>query len=299
MVAAATLLLPSHFSGNLVFLTPTVSDGRSLNILLDTGGYDLIAPGTVDSLGLPTAPVSLGSRPRATVAFPKFLPGASIPVPATRWLIARPEAFASTFALNVDATLGASWFASGALSIDYRRQQVALESISASQQTVSIEVKSAPPPVEQLPGETLVLVPVSVGGESLSMLLDTGATARIRPEFRTRMPDASAVRQVSFASRSLVERWHREHPDWPFVPNGAELPSGSGFRNADMIRVDVLSVGMRRAPPTWFLARSDDETFADLTKAFGRPVAGDLGGDAFREWKITIDLGSRMLGIGT
>jgi hypothetical protein len=285
---AATVILPSHFSGNAVFLTPALTDGRSVSILLDTGGYDLIAPATVEALGLVASPLELGNRPRATVAFPPFSPSATIGTRPTRWLIARPSAFSSTFAMTVDATLGTSWI-DEPLSIDYSRRRVTFENPRRSPQAVTIEVRRTPPPAEQLPSETLLLVPVSVAGESLNMLLDTGATARILPQYRDRMPDRSEVRQVCFGSRDLVGRWHREHPDWPFVLSGAEVPGENGFRPTDMIRVDSLFVGMRRAPPTWFLARPDDETFRYLSKAFGKPVAGDLGGDALRDWKITID----------
>jgi hypothetical protein len=293
---AATIPLPAVFEGNAVVLTPqTAANGATVRILADSGGYDLIEPSAVTRLALDSTPLKLGSADRATVAFPAFRSNASFPAPSTRWLVARPNVFATTFALAVDATLGPSWFADRLVQVDYPGRRVAvLDAAPAGATAVPLVVARGRPAAVELPPEMLALVDVAIAGETLTMLLDTGATARIDATLRDRMPDAAPVRQVSFADAALVARWHAAHPDWDYAAAGAQVPEDDGFHSTALIRVPALAVGGRTARPTWFLARPDDN-LAQLTKRLGRTISGDLGGDALRAWRVTFDLAHERL----
>ena len=64
---------------------------------------------------------------------------------------------------------------------------------------------------------------------------------------------------------------------------------------APAILVPALRVGTAAAAPTWFAGRRDPSTFAALSKQLGKPVAGDLGGDALRTWRVTFDFKNERL----
>jgi hypothetical protein len=292
--ADARVELPVSFEGNAIVFTPRLAGGAPMRVLLDSGGYDLIEPAAVTRLALATTPMKLGTADRATVAFPPFRSDAAIPAPSTRWLVARPNVFASTFALDLDGTLGASWFLDHTLTVDYPHRSAALPDAPPAGATRVPLVVAQSPPLPGLPPEALALVDVTVAGETLTMLLDTGATARIDAALRARMPDAAPVRQICFADAALVARWHGAHPDWEYAAAGAQVPEDDGLRTAAMIRVPSVAVAGRAAPPTWFLARPDDN-FAELSRRLRRTVAGDLGGDALRAWRVTFDLGKEQM----
>ncbi len=103
-------------SGNVVVFTPEDEAHRTLRVLLDTGGYDLIESDAATRFGLERAPVELRSGTRESVAFPSWI-SSSFPPPPTRWLVARPNALRDGFAARVDATLGPAWLLDRALTV--------------------------------------------------------------------------------------------------------------------------------------------------------------------------------------
>jgi hypothetical protein len=279
-------------TGNVVVLVPRVAGHRPIRILLDSGGYDLIDRSAVARFGLRGTSVVLGARhaPRTAVDSPHFAAGASLPPSATRWLVARKGALANGFFANIDATLGPSWLAANTVTVDYPRHRVVLAPAPAHAVSVPLSVKTYPPPAPSLPAPAVATLAITVAGERLTMLLDTGATARIRPMYRALMPDRSAVRQVNFADPRLVARWHRDHPAWRYITSGAEEPGDSRGTYGAMILVPDLRVGSARAWPTWFVARNDGSTYKTLSAQMGHAISGDLGGEALRRWRVTFNL---------
>ena len=61
-----------------------------------------------------------------------------------------------------------------------------------------------------------------------------------------------------------------------------------------LLRVPEFQIGTHRAP-TWFGVREDAETYTNLTRMFKTKVEGDLGGEAFRSWRITIGVPDEAL----
>jgi hypothetical protein len=291
---AQAVALPARVEGNVVVLTPALQSGRRLRILVDSGGYDLIDPPAAVRTGSVARPVALRGRSgRSAIAFPAFAP--RIPLPPTRWLIARPSAFASTFAVPVDATLGASWMRRYAITVDYPRRTVSLAAAAPNAASVPLRVAIGVAPAPDLPPIVIATIDVRIAGEALTMLLDTGSTASIGVAARRAMPDRSAVRQACLIDAVTLERWHRAHPRWPYIASGAALPGDPPGSRSAMIRVPSVGIGALRSWPTWFVARADRSTFAALSKRLGRPVTGDLGGDALRSWKVTYDLAASRL----
>jgi hypothetical protein len=128
------------------------------------------------------------------------------------------------------------------------------------------------------------------------MLLDTGATARVREPAKRFLDDAEPVHQVCLIEGSVLRRWHRAHPRWAFAESAFDVAGDRNGAASAAILVPELHIGALQAPPTWFVERRDASTFAALSKALGKTVSGDLGGDALRRWRVTFDLhGERLL----
>lgn len=302
----APVPLPGTVAGNVVILTPSDAAGRQVRILVDSGGFDLIESDAASRLGLERAQIELGGKPRETVAFPAWNAPAPAAPTRTRWLVARPNALRDGFAPAIDATFGPAWLLDHPLIVDYPRGTIeapadgsarAAESAppgrAAAQVALTVGVGRATIP--SLPPAALVTVDVSVAGESLTLLLDTGATARVRDAVKGAMPDAEPIHQVCLIAPSVIERWRRAHPAWAYARAAFDVAGDDDGAASPAILVPDLAIGSQRALPTWFVARRDESTFAAVSKQIGKPVVGDLGGDALRRWRVTFDLKNERL----
>jgi hypothetical protein len=287
--------VPGTVAGNVVVLTPADEAHRTLRVLLDTGGFDLIESDAATRFGLERAPVELRSGKRETVAFPSWI-AMSFPPPTTRWLVARPNALRDGFAPPIDATLGPAYLLEHALTVDYPHRTIELGGPSDGGTAVPLTLAVGRPAAAGLPPEAYALVGVTVAGEPLTMLLDTGATARVREPVKRYVDDGEPVHQICLIEGSVLHRWHRAHPRWTFAESAFDVAGDSNGAASAAILVPELRIGNLPAPPTWFVERRDASTFAALSKALGKTVAGDLGGDALRRWRVTFDLhGERLL----
>ena len=284
--------LPGTLAGNVVILTPENAQHRRLRVLVDSGGYDLIDGGAADAFGLQRAPIELGGKPRFTVPFPEWM-RASVPSPETAWLIARDGVLREGFAPQLDATLGPSWLLHHAITVDYPRRTIELARPDESGTSVPLTVGVGRAALPSLPPAGLATIDASVGGAPLTFLLDTGATARVLPAAMSMMPDAAPIRQVCLVESSLLATWHGVHPEWSYVEAAFDVAGDAPA--APAILVPDLRVGGLLASPTWFAARRDASTFAAISKQMGKPVSGDLGGDALRRWRVTFDLKNERL----
>jgi hypothetical protein len=284
--------LPGTVAGNVVILTPQDARHRRLRVLVDSGGYDLIDGTAADALGLQRSPIELGGKPRFTVAFPEWM-RTTVPAPETAWLIARDGVLRDGFALELDATLGPSWLLDHPITVDYPHGTIELARSDEAGTAVPLTVGVGRAAIPSLPPTGLATIDVSVGGSPLTLLLDTGATARVLPGATSLMPDAAPVRQVCLAETNLLATWHRVHPEWRYMEAAFDVAGDAPA--APAILVPDLRVGNLLASPTWFVARRDASTFAALSTQTRKTVSGDLGGDALRRWRVTFDLKNERL----
>jgi hypothetical protein len=293
--AAAHTRLPGTVSGNVVILTPEDAAHRQVRILVDSGGYDLIESDAVTRLGLARSQIELGGKKRETAAFPSWSPP-SLPAPAaTRWLIARPGALHDGFAPRIDATFGPSWLLDHPITVAYPHKTIESGAAPERGTRVPLTVGVGRAAIPALPPTALVTIDVSVAGERLTMLLDTGATARVRETVKRMMPDDEPVHQVCLIEVSVLERWRHAHPSWTYAESAFDVAGDSNGAASPAILVPDLRIGAQRALPTWFVARRDASTFAAVSKQMRKTVVGDLGGDALRRWRVTFDLKNEQL----
>jgi hypothetical protein len=284
IVAAAAIT--SSFVGNAVFVIPS-SAQPALKLRLDTGGYDLVNAAAARRARLEEGKAHLTSGDRSTFA----LPPSSLSADAL--LQARDGALESTFVEPVDGTLSLGRFMTQPLTIDFPRKTVALGESHRGGDRVAMTVGVGPRPAPGLVPAASALVPVTVGGERVMMLLDTGADVAIDAANRRRFDDASATRSLPLISKALFDRLHAGHPDWTVVTGAARMAETKD--GVTLLRIPDFAIGTHRAPPTWFAVRADAATYATLTRMFSTKVEGDLGGEAFRAWRITIDVPREVL----
>jgi hypothetical protein len=280
LVAAAGIA--SSFVGNAVFVFPSSSE-PSLKLRLDTGGYDLVSAAAAHRMHLKEGTVHLTSGDRSTFELPQ--PSA---LSSDALLQARPGALESTFVEPVDGTLSFGRFATQPLTIDFPKKTVTLGESHPGGDRVTMTVGLGPRPAAGLAPTAFALVPVTIGGERIMMLLDTGADVAIDAAHRNRFDDAAATRSLPLIPTSLFERLHARHPGWNVLNGAAHMAETKSA--VTLLRLPEFLIGTHRAPPTWFAVREDKETYTNLTRMFKTNVEGDLGGEALRAWRITIDV---------
>ena len=285
-VAVATVIA-SSFAGNAVFVFPSTGE-PALTLRLDTGGYDLVSGAVARRLHLKEGTVHLAGGDRSTFELPQ--PSA---LSADLLLQARSGALESTFVEPVDGTLGLGRFAAQPLTIDFPHKTVTLGEADPGGDRVTMTAGLGPRAIPGIAPTGFALVPVTIDGERVMMLLDTGADVAIDAADRSRFDDAAATRSLPLIPKALFDRLHARHADWAVLSGAAHMAEAKG--PVTLLRVPVFHIGSHRGPPTWFAVREDAETYATLTRMFGTNVDGDLGGEAFRAWRITIDVAHEAL----
>ncbi|HET6843633.1 MAG TPA: hypothetical protein VFK06_18430 [Candidatus Angelobacter sp.] len=105
-------------------------------------------------------------------------------------------------------------------------------------------------------GESFPRIQAIIDDEVIDFLFDTGANTVLTDSAMKIIHDRRAAhRATSFINQSILDRWHKKHPDWKMVEKAEK---GS---YATMIEVPALIVGGYRAGPVWFTAREDTRPF--------------------------------------
>ena len=117
------------------------------------------------------------------------------------------------------------------------------------------------------------------------MLLDTGATAKpsAAGEHATGTPTVHGYGVTSYAPRSLIDRWHVRHPDWPLVEDGDAL-----IPHMRVIRVPEVQIANWSLGPIWFTERAD-RNIEGLGKYMSGPVQGSAGANIYQHFVMTVD----------
>lgn len=279
--------IASSFVGNAVFVIPS-SAQPSFKLRLDTGGYDLVSAAAARRTQLKEGTVHLTSGDRATYALPQ--PSALSP---DALLQARDGALESTFVEPVDGTVSLGRFMTQPLTIDFPNKTVVLDEPRPGGDRVAMTVGLGARPAPGLVPAASAILPVTIDGERVMMLLDTGADVAIDAAFRARFDDTSATRSLPLISKELFDRLHARHPGWAVLNGAARMAETKDA--VTLLQIPDVRIGTHRAPPTWFALRADAQTYTFLSRAFGTKVAGDLGGEALRGWRVTIDVAQEVL----
>jgi hypothetical protein len=285
---AAAEPVPAEFLHDQVWLMPKV-EGQTLRFFTDTGGgFNAISQAVAERLGLVAETVEVDGRPMQLTGFPDFDAGHALPAAPEYFMDGRLAVVdAGMFPVKGDGFLGGRWFADGIWSFDYPAGR--LERLDAY---AAPEAAGTPAPLgfqTNAAGQRTMHFPsmdITVDGEVLPVLLDTGATATLGEDAAAMhgLPVGTDV-GTSFIEREVFERWVAKHPDWRVAERGDAMAQGS-FR---MIEVPQVEIAGHVVGPVWFAERPPGAFQKYMASMMDRPTWGAIGGSGLKYFHMVID----------
>ena len=277
-------VLPARFEADRIFLELRTAEGQSLRLFTDTGGGLYLHDHVAERLGLAVEQArGDGGQPLEVVSLPPLHPDTPMP-PVTvldgRLPVAHAAPFGDVFG---DGILGQGWFRERVWTFDYGAQTLVLHEAAPG----CDDGHELPLGFQEQDGRRTASYPriqAEVDGQTLDLLLDTGATVLLTESGLAALGDGGpAERATSFVVRSVFDRWRAAHPDWPVIE--------AADRMADdpMIEVPAVTVGGLRVGPVWFTARDDPNFHEYMSQWMDRRIDGALGGSALRYLRLTVD----------
>jgi len=287
--SADTGSLPVSFSNNLIFATPVTVHNDSLEFYTDTGGgTNMIWRKTVEDLDLKTISKTRRQKSIETTSFPEFKQSASLPSSSviSRFRNSLMIREIDNFSPAASGFLGAPWFANRIWRFNYPEHKLShLSSYDWSNADdegivpLHFQTNNKGKRTSHFPRMTVI-----VDGDSLDMLVDTGAQALLSKKAARHFQNkASDQVGTSFIIASIFDKWREEHPDWKIIKN-ADLRS-----EMPMIRVPKLTIANQTAGPVWFTKRRDSNFKKYMSRWMDKEIVGALGGSAFQHFNIIVD----------
>ncbi|MDB4910141.1 MAG: aspartyl protease family protein [Gemmatimonadetes bacterium] len=288
--------LAARYIADRPYATPVTARGDTLLLFLDTGGgANMLYPQALERAGMRAEWVREDGDSVQLAQLPAFSVGAWIPLPGAasptgeRLMVVPPQSSSKDAG---DGMLGRTWFANRVWRLDYLAHTLTLvrdespatatthDARDAHRVPLGFQLDSAGQRTTHFPR-----VRVEVAGDSLDLLLDTGATVDLTDAAWATLRDDGAPRErgTSFIVQSVFERWRREHPDWRVIEHAdhaSDMP---------MIQVRELRVGGHVVGPAWFTMRPDKNFHEFMSQWMDRPVDGALGGSVLRNFRVTLD----------
>jgi hypothetical protein len=282
------LILPVRYDEHRFYVEPVTIEGDKLSFFTDTGGGLFIFSDVVDRLKISVLKFEENGRPLEYIELPKFKEGASIPPP----LGSRGRLFVFTASqrrsLDRDwsGMLGQQWFADRVWTFDYPNKRLLLRSdgdLPASEAsrrvTLGFQTNSAGRRTTHFPR-----IQVSIDGEMLDLLFDTGASTELTETALAALNDKRpAIRATSFITANVFEKWRKRHPRWRVI-EGAEKGS-----NEAMIEVPKIDVAGYTVGPVWFTRRADKNFHEYMSQWMDKRIEGALGGNALHHFRVSVD----------
>jgi hypothetical protein len=276
--------LPAKMEHHRFFVDAQAPSGQVLRLFTDSGGGMNLTTHGADELGLPyDKDTNLGSPDEpvfGTTSWPAY---------AGPW-IPPPKAADVQLAIMPgppwmgDGMLGAPWFGDRTWEWDYRAGTLRLLPDGALPEADPAHVVKLGFQRGDDGAHTthFARIPARIDGEELQFLFDTGATFRLDEAAAAALGDAGVRQRAgNFITASVMRRWRERHPDWTY------LEKGDG--GMAMICVPSVEVAGYATGPAWFSARPDKAFHEYMAQWMDRPVDGALGGETFRDFRITVD----------
>ncbi len=272
----------AEFIHHRIWVTP-VLQGRTLRFFTDTGGgWNAIAKSTVRRLAL--KPISDNSV--EVVDWPVFDNAHAVPAPSPHFRAGRLQV-APDEILWGDGTLGGRWHADAVWEFDYPGKRLSrLRGFRADDDdphrvSLGFQRNAAGQRTMHFPS-----IDVTVDGETLALLYDSGASATVTEGSAEEFGVAAGTEiGTSFIEPAVLDRWISAHPDWRVLQKAAQL----GRSRLRMIEVPEIVLGGHRVGPVWFAERFAGAFTVDMSVMMDRPVHGALGGSALRHFRVVLD----------
>ena len=277
-----------------------MTNGDTLVLFLDTGGGTLMWEPTVARYRMPIVDSLAAARGGyiRLVDLPAFKPDRSVPPVMVRnrlgaRLSVRQTAtgFESMIVRSSLGQLGATWFGDRVWTLDYPNRRLSLHDASQPASppehrvNLGFQTDTAGRRVSHSPA-----IGISIDGDSLNMIFDTGATIWLTPDALARLGDKQpAERGTSLIWSPTFDLWRSHHPDWRVVEN-ADL-----LTKQPIIEVPVVSIGGYDVGPVWFMRYETGgnpqptPTYPPNTPTIKKQISGTIGGSTLRFFSVVLD----------
>ena len=294
-VAEGATVVPTVYEAGHFYATPTTRDGKSVRILFDTGAggsnyfitRDAAARLKLKASSCTAAPHSADSQ-ITFVARPDYVTGAALPRATDHCgdvlVIAKPPGFD-----NADGIAGGRYLEGRIWTFDYPAHELRVEddhwrpSLTTHSTKLGIQRDAAGALVSAYPRVT-----IDVDGAPIDVLLDTGATAQPTQAAQALMkiPTVNGLGVASYITRSIMNRWHAAHPEWPMVNAADAFDKRSATR---AIQVPDVVIAGWVVGPIWFTERADANFESFMSAYMDRTVHGAVGANVLDAFVMTLD----------
>lgn len=282
---SAPVALPVHYEEHRYVVEPQLKDGTKLKFFTDSGGAGaFLYSRTADRLKLPvTGPILIEGQRLKQTAWPAFADKAMIP-PS----LVLPKLFvtpAPDFDKKYDGILGHAWFSGRVWTFDYPGQRLlwrAPGDLPPHDKQHEVRLGFRKDEKGQREND-FPRIPVTIDGEVIDFLFDTGATTFLTAEAVKVIGDKRAAeRGGSFITQRTFNKWKQKHPDWRVIDK-AEATTG-----ASLIEARSVTVAGWAGEPVWFTTRPDIN-FDRYVDMMDKPIAGAFGGSGLYPFRVTVD----------
>jgi hypothetical protein len=288
-VAHAATVVPTTYEAGHFFATPTTRDGKTLRLLVDTGGGGFtwwLYATSATPLGLR----ALHCADEKAVHSPNWAPGQGLPASNRLCggvaIIDSPPEVAGD---RSDGMVGGWYLSDATWTFDYPARRLSVEDAAwrpdASSHATPLGLPNKPDGKLASPFPRISVV---VDRTSIDLLLDTGATAHPTREGLTAMrtPIADSFGVASYITTTVLNAWHKRHPDWLVVENADDLFGKDKATRS--IQVPSVQIAGWTVGPIWFTERPD-AAFVGMSAYMDDTVHGALGGNVLQAFRMTID----------
>ena len=284
--------VPATFVADRVWVRPVTASGDTLAFYTDTGGgANMLYEPALARIGAATREVAMGDDRAVLALWPEWSEGAWIPEPGdtTRFsgrdLLVMPfEGQAAMLHEPGDAGfLGAGWFGDRAWTFDYPAGRLLLHPDGVTPRPgaralpLGFQVGDDGRRTSHFPR-----MPIVVDGDTLHVLLDTGATMLLTEDAVAALGGGPPRRASSFISAAVFDRWREAHADWRVIED-ATRPG------AHLILVPEVAIAGETVGPVWFERRREGTFEQYMAQWMDAPIVGALGGTGLRFFRVTID----------
>ncbi|WP_291191356.1 hypothetical protein [Frateuria sp.] len=285
-------VLPTVYEAGHFYAVPETTGGGSMKLLVDTGGGGgngmyWITAAAAKRLHLKTGTCTLGDEHPTVAQLPDYRPDrglpAPLPGPCGAVLMVTPHNY------DVDGQLGAGYLPGRVWTFDYPAHRLVLEGPGWRPDPAAHDsTLGFPRDAEGKATAGFARIAIRVDGRPLDMLLDTGATAHPTAAGKraSGTPTVDGFGVTSYIATSVVDRWHKAHPDWRVVEKGDDLRPARPTR---IIEVPAVEVAGWKVGPVWFTEQPDRAYHVFMASMMDKPVEGALGGNVFEHFAMTID----------
>jgi len=283
--ASGQTVIPTRYIADRFFAAPVTLQGDTLQMLMDTGGGQVfVTKRALERMGITPRFMAIADGDSAWDGgpFPSFKAGLGIP-PALGTPKGRIFGTSSTAISEFTGggMVGHNWFAGRVWVLDYPHHQVAYFETPPAPRPFGPH--TIPMTLKQPLTRDAPRIQAIVAGDTVDMLLDTGATSLLSPEAVAIVGPGPAVRASAFAAARLWDGWHATHPDWRVIAGGeANLKQ-------DLIGVPNVMIAGYDVGLVWFAKRPNDDFDMMMKQLMDKPVLASVGGTAFRQFKLTLD----------